>query len=114
MKVPKVLFLLLALLVWGSPQFGHPDPPVDRVISLYRQADYRFRLTNDSPAPDSAALSGFEEVIRLMPTVPDFKEKDTVYALSWLKKVILRHAASDYPPAITAYRRMLDIQLHED
>src|SRR5260221_3912020 len=49
-----------------------------------------------------------------MPPVPDFKEKDTIYAFSWLKKGILLDAASNYPRAITAYRRMLDIHRQED
>ena len=114
MMVPKVLFLLLALMVCGYPEFGHSDPPVDRVISIYRHADHLFRLTNNTPATDSAALAGFEDVIRLMGAVPDFKEKDTVYAFSWLKKGILLDAASDYPRAITAYRGMLAIHGQDD
>ena len=114
MKVPKVVFLLLALVVCGSPEFGHPDPPVDKVITLYHQADHLFRLTNNTPATDSAALAGFEAVIRLMPSLPDFKEKDTVYAFSWLKKGILLDASANYPRAINAYRRMLDIHQQDD
>src|ERR1700710_2336658 len=109
MKTSKVLFLLLALLICGVPEFGHPDPPVEKVIVLYHRADRLFRLTNNTPATDSAALSGFEGVIRLMPSLPDFKEKDTVYAFSWLKKGILLDASANYPRAIAAYRRMLDI-----
>lgn len=114
MKLPKIVFLLLALLVCGSPEFGHPDPPVDKVIALYHQADHLFRLVNNTPATDSAALAGFEDVIRLMPSLPDFKERDTVYAFSWLKKGILLDAAANYPGAINGYRRMLDIHQKDD
>ncbi|HEY4290336.1 MAG TPA: CHAT domain-containing tetratricopeptide repeat protein [Puia sp.] len=114
MKLPKIVFLLLVLLVCGSPEFGHPDPPVDKVMALYHQADHLYRLVNNTPATDSAALAGFEDVIRRMPSLPDFKEKDTVYAFSWLKKGILLDASANYPRAIDAYRRMLDIHLKDD
>src|SRR5882757_7688555 len=114
MKLSKILFLLPALLVCGSPEFGHPDPPVDKVLALYHHADHLFRLVNNTPATDSAAIAGFEDVIRLMPSLPDFKEKDTVYAFSWLKKGILLDASANYPGAINAYRRMLDIHQKDD
>ncbi len=105
---------MLAVLICGVPEFGHPDPPVDKVIALYHQADRLFRLTNNTPATDSAALAGFENVIRLMPSLPDFKEKDTVYGFSRLKKGILLDASANYPRAIESYRRVLDIHPQDD
>jgi len=114
MKLPKIVFLLLVLLVCESPEFGHPDPPADKAIALYHQADRLFRLIDNTPATDSAAIAGFESVIRLMPTLPDFKEKDTIYAFSWLKKGILLDASTNYPRAIEAYRRVLDIHQQDD
>ena len=114
MKLPKIVFLLLVLLVCGSPEFGHPDPAADKVTALYRQADHLFRLNNSTPATDSAALAGFEDVLRLMPSLPDFKERDTIYAFSWLKKGILLDASANYPQAINAYRRMLDVHQKDD
>jgi len=114
MKLPKIVFLLLVFLVCGSPEYGHPDPPVDKAIALYHQADHLFRLINNTPATDSAALAGFEAVIRLIPSLPGFKEKDTVYAFSWLKKGILLDASANYPRAIDAYRRMLEVHQQDD
>lgn len=114
MRVPKVVFLLLPLLVCGPSEFGHPGPPVSKVIAVYRQADHFFRLSNNTSATDSAALAGFEDVIRMMPSLPGFPEKDTVYAFSWQKKGILLDASANYPGAITAYRRMLDIHQQDD
>lgn len=114
MHLPKVLFLLLALFIGIGSPYGVPDPPVERVLALYRHADQLFRLTDNTPATDSAAMAGFEEVIRLLPTLPDFKQKDTLLSYSWLKKGILFDAAANYPRAIAAYRTVMVIHPGED
>ena len=110
----RAFLSILALLLYASPQFGSPNPSVDRVLSLYHNADHFFRLTNNTPATDSAGVAGFEGVIRALSTLPDFKEKDTVLAFSWLKKGILLDGGSHYSQAIAAYRKMLDVHHADD
>jgi CHAT domain-containing protein len=114
MMYRRAALSLLALLFLLSPQFGSPDPSVDKVLSLYRYADHFFRLTSNTPATDSAGLAGFESVIRLLSTTPDFREKDTILAFSWLKKGILLDGGGRYPQAIAAYRKTLDVHHSDD
>ncbi|MBS1664732.1 MAG: CHAT domain-containing protein [Bacteroidetes bacterium] len=108
------VFLLLALLVYASPEFGHPEPPLERAISLYRRADYLFHLNTATPATDSAALAGFDGVLELLQPLPAGKERDTLYPFSCLKKGILLDAAANYTPALTAYRKAMDYHPKDD
>ncbi|HEY6901795.1 MAG TPA: tetratricopeptide repeat protein, partial [Puia sp.] len=110
----RVAFLLLALLVYASPQFGHPEPPLERAISLYRHADYLFHLNTATPATDSAALAAFDGVLELLQPLPGSKERDTLYPFACLKKGILLDAAANYTPALAAYRRAMDFHPQDD
>lgn len=110
----RVVFLFLALFIYAPPEFGHPEPPLERAISLYRHADYLFHLNTATPATDSAALAGFEGVLELLQPLPGGKERDTLYSFSCLKKGILLDAAAKYVPALAAYRRAMDFRTKDD
>jgi CHAT domain-containing protein len=110
---PKIL-LLLAALICGYTPFADPDQPVARVLALYHRADHYFRLTNNTPATDSAAVADYDAVIKMLPGLPDFKEKDTVLAHSWLNKGILLDGDGDYFRAVAAYKKMMDLHPQQD
>jgi len=110
---PKILLLLTALICGYTP-FADPDQPVARVLALYHRADQYFRLTNNTPATDSAAIADYDAVIRMLPGLPDFKEKDTVLVHSWLNKGILLDGDGDYSRAVAAYRKMMDLHPPKD
>jgi len=111
--MPKIL-LLLAALTCGYTPFADPDQPVARVLALYRRADQNFRLTTNTPATDSAAITYYDAVIRLLPGLPEFKEKDTILIHSWLNKGILLDGEGDYSRAVAAYRTMMDLHPQKD
>ena len=110
----RVALLLLALLIYAYPQFGSPDPPLNKALSLYQHADYLFHLTSSTPASDSAAVAGFEGAIRLLQPLPNSKVKDTLYPFSCLKKGILLDAGANYPRAIEAYRAAMGFRQQDD
>jgi len=110
---PKIL-LLLAALICGYTPFADPDQPVARTLALYRRVDHYFRFGHNTPATDSAAIADYDAVIRLLPGLPDFKEKDTVLVHSWLNMGMLLDGDGDYFRAIAAYSKMMDLHPQKD
>ena len=110
----RVAALLLAFLVLTFLNFGNPGAPLSRIIKLYHGADDLFRLPNSTPANDSTALAGFEQVIAELQKSPDFTGKDTLLFQSWLKKGILLDVKSNYTGAKEAYCKALDFHKEND
>ena len=86
---------------------GEPGTPLSRILSLYRQSDRLFHLSNSTPVMDSTALAGFTTIIGELEKAGDFAGKDTLLFQSWLKKAILLDSRSDYKAAKDAYRMAL-------
>lgn len=99
--VEGICFLLLSSLVTAAP--GTPPG----ILALYHRSDVLFHLTNATPASDSTALAGFEEVIRQAEKAGDFSGRDTLLFQSWLKKGILVDSKYNYAGAKDAYCRAL-------
>ncbi|MBN9385272.1 MAG: CHAT domain-containing protein [Chitinophagaceae bacterium] len=93
---------------------GEPGTPLSRILSLYRQSDRLFHLTNATPGEDSTALAGFTTVLGELEKTGDFIGKDTLLFQSWLKKAILLDSRSDYKAAKDAYRRALSFHNKKD
>ena len=104
-----IYFLLLTFL-----NFGNPGTPLSRILELYHRADALFRLPVSTPANDSTALAGFEQVISGLNGTPDFNGKDTLFFQSWLKKGILLDAKYDYAGAKDSYCKALDYHKEND
>ena len=95
--------LTAALFMGLTFLFGNSGDPVSRFAVIYHRADSLFLLTDNTPATDSMALTGFEKVIAGLHGAPDGTGKDTLLFQSWLKKGILLDSRYDYPGAKTAY-----------
>src|SRR5258708_19903425 len=105
---------LLAFLALGSLNFGNPGIPLSRILTLYHKTDGLFNLPNSTPANDSAALAGFEQVIAELQKYPDFNDKDTLLFQSWLKKGVLLEVKSNYAGAKEAYYKALSSHKTDD
>ncbi|HWK03270.1 MAG TPA: CHAT domain-containing tetratricopeptide repeat protein [Puia sp.] len=105
---------LLAFLALVSLNFGNPGTPLSRILTLYHKADDLFRLPNSTPANDSTALAGFEQVIAELQKYPDFSDKDTLLFQSWLKKGVLLDVKYNYTGAKEAYCRALNFHKQND
>ncbi len=110
----KISLTLVILLVLTFLNFGNPGTPLSRILELYHKADELFRLPVSTPANDSTALAGFEQVIGELQRSPDFKDKDTLFFQSWLKKGILLDVKYDYAGAKEAYCKALDFHKQKD
>ncbi|HVW59147.1 MAG TPA: CHAT domain-containing tetratricopeptide repeat protein [Puia sp.] len=93
---------------------GEPGTPLSRILSLYRQSDRLFHLSNSTPVMDSTALAGFSTIIGELEKTGDFTGRDTLLFQSWLKKAILLDSRSDYKAAKDAYRRALGFHNKKD
>src|ERR1700744_1627261 len=102
----KGILLAAAFLLPTALDYGNADP-LARIVSLYRQADALFRLTNNTPASDSQALAAFQQVIDELAKIPDVSGKDTLLSGSYLKKGILLDSKYDFSDAKSAYCQAL-------
>jgi CHAT domain-containing protein len=93
----------ICLMLLYSDVTGAPGTPPGNVVALYHRSDVLFHLSNATPATDSIALAGFEEVIRKVEGSGDFSGKDSLLFQSWLKKGILIDSRSDFLGAKEAY-----------
>jgi CHAT domain-containing protein len=103
----KGILLAAAFLMPTFLDYGNVDP-LARITRLYRQADSLFRLTNNTPATDSQALTDFQQVIDGLLPLPDGKGKDTLLSGSYLKKGILLDSRYDFAGAKSAYCQALN------
>jgi len=110
----RVVSWLYVFLILTDIVLGVPGTPQSRILSLYRRADALFHLSNATPADDSTALAGFEQIITELGKTADFAGKDTLLFQSWLKKGILLDSKSNYAGAKNAYRRALDFHQQND
>src|SRR5258707_10630070 len=110
----KVALLLLVFLVLASFNFGNAGEPLGRIVKLYHRADDLFHLPDSTPANDSTALAGFEQVIAGLEKMPGFSGKDTLLFQSWLKKGILLDVKYNYAGAKDAYCRALNFHKDND
>ncbi len=102
----KGILLAAVFLVPAFLGYGNGDP-LARITRLYRHADSLFRLTNNTPATDSQALTGFLQVLEELPSVPAGGGKDTLLSGSYLKKGILLDGRYDFVGAKSAYCQAL-------
>ncbi|HEY4208629.1 MAG TPA: CHAT domain-containing tetratricopeptide repeat protein [Puia sp.] len=93
-----ICFLLLSNIALGGP-----GTPPGGILALYHRSDVLFHLSNATPASDSTALAGFEEVIRQSERSDEFPGRDTLLFQSWLKKGILLDSKFNYQGAKEAY-----------
>ena len=110
----KICLTLLTFLILTFLNFGNPGTPLSRILELYHKADALFRLPVSTPANDSTALAGFEQVIAELQRSPDFTDKDTLFFQSWLKKGILLDVKYNYTGAKEAYCKALDFHPQND
>src|SRR5882672_5623880 len=110
----RVVSWLYVFLILTDIVLGVPGTPQSRILSLYRRADALFHLSNATPADDSTALAGFEQIITELGKTADFAGKDTLLFQSWLKKGILLDSKSKYAGAKDAYRQALNFHQQND
>lgn len=104
----------LCFFLFFSTALAMPGDPISRVLSRYKQSDRLFHIINATPADDSTALAGFEEIINEVGKMADFAGKDTLLFQSWLKKAILLDSKSNYTGARDAYRQALGFSHPDD
>jgi len=97
----------LCFFLFFTTALAMPGNPISRILSLYQRSDRLFHIIHATPADDSTALAGFEEIIGEVSKMADFAGKDTLLFQSWLKKAILLDSKSNYTGARDAYRRAL-------
>jgi LPXTG-motif cell wall-anchored protein len=106
-------WLLLAAWLMCAYNTGNPSPQTGKttdpqLATLFKKANYLFKLSNPTDATDSLALVLYQQVITL--GGKQGETADSMLFHSWLNTGILLDVRSNYTQAIDAYRQAYQIK----